>query len=127
MYGEYINVDGDVPLKSNNVEIEKPKNIEKKPIETQPKVEIEKKEEKQDKSKKSENESKIEKEEIKKKELLKVKIKKDLKARYMPLLYSSYKVTYKKDETLEVLDEKGKWTKVKNKNIEAWILTINLL
>ena len=44
----------------------------------------------------------------------------------MPLMYSTDKIIYKKDEVLKILDEKGKWLKVLNDNQESWILKIKI-
>lgn len=113
IFAKYVDVKGKVPIvgETNSVE-EKKKTTEEKPKEVKEEV-VEKKENK-------------EKEKEIKKELLTVKLTKEVNGKYMPLMYSTDKIIYKKDEVLKILDEKGKWLKVLNDNQESWILKIKI-
>lgn len=104
VFAEYINVTGNVPILGD---VAKPAPTEK-PVKTDTKPAV--------------------KEPVKPVETLPTKkITKDLAGKYMPLMYSSNKVTYKKNENIKILDEKGLWTKVSNDKQESWVLTNKLI
>ena len=118
IFAQYVDVKGDVPIAG----VEKPKKVVKpkveKPKEAKPKVEEPKVEE-----------PKVEEPKVEEIDdgLPRIKLAESLKGKYMPFMYSSNKVTYKKGETLKILDEKALWTKVKNNTQESWVLTSKII
>lgn len=105
---EFLNVKGDVPGSENKTDDEEVKKSE----------EIDEKKDKVEEAGEEEIEETT--------EVLTVKIKKNVIGRYMPLIFSAEKHTFKKDTEIEILDEKALWKKVRDNTSEAWVLSIDL-
>lgn len=119
---EFLNVDDD-DIPTSDAEIIESDEI--KTEDTEKTEKIEDTDTKKTDDKKVEEDTKDNKNEEKEIVLTK-KITKNIKGKYMPLIYSTDKITFKKNETLNIHDERGLWTKVSNKTNEAWVLTSSL-
>ena len=98
IFAEYVNVSGNVP--GSDITTEEP-SLTEKPKTEAPELS----------------------EEVEEKEFPTIKITNNVSGKYMPLMYSSEKVIFKKNETLKILDEKAFWSKVSNDKVEAWVLS----
>ncbi len=104
MYAQYIDVSGTVPGEEKPAPKPTPKPAPKPVVKEEPK----------EKPAEETSEYKTE------------KLTVDIVGKYMPLMYSNNKITFKKGETVNIIDEKGNWTKISNSKQNAWILNSNL-
>lgn len=105
MYADFINVSGNVPGATTT---EKPKT------EPKPQEKPQEKPKKKPEEKPQENTEDV---------LQKIKIKKELKTKYMPFMFSNVKESIKTGSEVSILDQKAYWSKVLFKGQEGWVLT----